>query len=232
MHLHRFILPDANLGDKHLRIADKELCNQLRNVFRLSKGDVVVVSDGKGTQASAVITVLSGERAEIEVGEISVTLQPPRPVHLFCAVPKRENMELIVQKATELGVSAITPVITRYTVKQALRLDRLKKIALEAAEQCGRGEVPVINEIVLFGEALKKGEGYDKKIFCDMAGESKRPPTGKEGVAILVGPEGGWTDDERSQATHNGWISTTLNSFTLRVETAATVAAFWALYER
>jgi len=155
MRLHRFIL-DLDLADDRLVISDFETINQIRNVLRLEVGDRFVVCDGKGKEAT--VQIFTGPLGPSErdapkgAGNILVDVLDRRDVAsessarvtLYCAVLKRENFELVVQKVTECGIAAIVPIISTRTVKLGVKLERLEKIAREASEQSGRGVIPEI----------------------------------------------------------------------------------------
>lgn len=143
---------------------------------------------------------------------------------LFCSILKKENFEWVVQKATEIGVSVIVPVLTKRTVKTGLNFERLNKIAREATEQSGRGTVPKIRQVVDFTDAIKMRKDFGQALILEQTstGEPEIDQVGS--VAILIGPEGGWEEDEISMALDDGWGAWSLGRTTLRAETAAIVA--------
>lgn len=230
MRLHRFIV-DAALAQGPLTVRDAGLRNQLANVLRLEVGDAIVVCDGKGTEARATI---------LSFGEGTVDLDVARPaandaesavrVTLYCAVLKRENFELVVQKATEAGAARIVPVVTRRTVKTGLRADRLSKIAKEAAEQCGRGTLPPVSEPLTFKEALQDAAALQANVVFELGAAALDMPTlasgGRGNVGVWIGPEGGWDEIETERCRERGFAVASLGPRTLRAETAAIVAVF------
>jgi len=243
MKRHRFIVP-FDQTQTSLRLFETELVRQITLVLKLKVGEEIVLCDGKGKEA--VVRLTSVEKKEV-TGEViermENTNEPTRHVVLYCAVLKRENFELVVQKASEVGVAEIVPLITRRTVKTGLKLERLRQIAKEAAEQSGRGIVPVVHEAVGFEEAIEQARGNDGNWFLDVgatlavalprgdgAGASDRVgtrpiPTG-ERAGLFVGPEGGWDPDEVAQAKRAGFTSASLGKLVLRAETAAVVGAY------
>ena len=194
----------------------------------MKPGDPLIVCDGKGREAKAVIETLSPKRATLKA-ETSreVAAEPCRHVTLACAVLKRENFEWVVQKATETGVRRIVPLFTERTVKTGLKMDRLRKIAREAAEQSGRGVIPEILEPVPFATFVRADR--QNIVFFDCAGTHDAWPAviAKDSeAACIVGPEGGWAPEEIALASKNGCLAGTLGPLTLRAETAAVIAAY------
>lgn len=222
MRLHRFI-GDFDLAQATVRITDHEIINQFKNVLRLQVGHEVVLSDGKTNEARGVITALRADGVDIEILSCEKnTHEPKRHVALYCAILKRENFELVAQKVTELGVAEIIPMTTKRTVKLNLRHDRIEKIIKEAAEQSGRGVVPILGKTVDFETALKQAEGM--KIFFDASGKlCSMSHVAENNVALFVGPEGGWDPSEITRAKEAECVITSLSALTLRAETAAIV---------
>ena len=142
MKIHRFII-NKNIREGVLEIEDKDLVKQIKSVLRLKEGDKVLISDGNMNEALTKIIKIKGDIIEVEIEKIeSNKNEPSANVSLFCAVLKRENFELVVQKATEVGVKEIFPIITSRTVKTGFKKDRLEKIITGPREQPGRGTVP------------------------------------------------------------------------------------------
>ncbi len=229
MKRHRFIVP-FDQTQTSLRLFETELVRQITLVLKLKVGEEIVLCDGKGKEA--VVRLTSVEKKEV-TGEViermENTNEPTRHVVLYCAVLKRENFELVVQKASEVGVAEIVPLITRRTVKTGLKLERLRQIAKEAAEQSGRGIVPVVHEAVGFEEAIEQAKKLDDVFFLDMNGAVIPVKTGiqrNKKVALFVGPEGGWDPDEVAQAKRAGFTSASLGKLVLRAETAAVVGTY------
>jgi 16S rRNA (uracil1498-N3)-methyltransferase len=232
MRLHRFLL-NINLSQKEIEITDKELINQVKNVFRLLKGDQFIIFDGKGAEASVSIKNISGDAIKAEIIEISKNEnEVGAQVTLYLSILKKENFELVVQKATEIGVFKIVPVISARTVKMNLNLERLGKIAKEAAEQCGRSTVPEITAPTKIKEAFEDASKNGTTLFFDRDGENiKTLSTEKTGtsVNIFIGAEGGWDEWETELAKEKGFKIASLGKLTLRGETAAIVATYLAV---
>ncbi len=233
MKLHRFIL-EFTVSDGWVEIVDAEVVNQMRNVLKLKVGEQVLLCLPAQTGDGPIMEVV-GEIEVMGSGGIKVKVikeqenenEPARKVVLYCAILKRENFELVVQKATEIGVAEIVPVITRRTVKLNVKQERLEKIIKEAAEQSGRGVVPNILPPQKFEEQVERVKGQGAHILFDGSGSQLLTtnyslPT----IGLWIGPEGGWDDSEIVAAKTAGFTIASLGKLTLRAETAAVVAAY------
>ena len=202
----------------------------MARVLRLKVGDQVELADGRGSQALATVVEVLPQSITLEVAQPQfVTQSNRRTVTLYAAIAKRENFEWIVQKATEIGVARIVPLQSARTVKLGIKMDRLRKIAQEAAEQCGRADVPEISEPMAFDVALADPQKPAQNFFFDTSASEHADFSGASTLGIWIGPEGGWTGEEVSAAEAAGCRIVSLGSLTLRAETAATVASFLAV---
>ncbi len=231
MRLHRFI-GQFNLTNDIVEISDVDLVNQIKNVFRFSAGDQIILCDGASNEATAEIVSIDKKKVEARIIERSVNKNKPKnETVLYCAMLKKENFELVVQKAVECGISEIVPVITERTVKLNLNEDRLAKIAREAAEQSGRGTVPKIKKPIKLEEAIKDTAKNSLNLFFDETGEDKvisiLESNKQPRINAWVGPEGGWSEKEIELANQAGFKAVSLGKLTLRGETAAIVAAYF-----
>jgi 16S rRNA (uracil1498-N3)-methyltransferase len=201
----------------------------LARVLRARVGQEYDVVCGDAVRVGT-ITAVSEERVEFMLGEV-VDAGGERETVLLMAVYKFDRMEWAIEKCTELGVTRIVPVIARRTdahlaTASAKRVERWRRIAHEAAQQSRRQRVPLIDEAVKLKAALEVetgvrlllNENERAKKICDSLSEKPQE------VAIAVGPEGGWADEELSQFEAAGWQSVTLGSRILRAETAAIAA--------
>jgi 16S rRNA (uracil1498-N3)-methyltransferase len=227
MRLHRFMV-STDLSKSVVEIRDFNLLHQIRLVLRLKEGDQLILV-GEKKEAVAKIIKYSEGLAVLEIlSREKITVGSKRSAVLYVSVLKRENFELVVQKATEIGISKIVPMICARTVKTGLRQDRLEKIAKEAAEQCGRVSIPEISEIQNFSDILKSAPknsfifGLDAK---KTAMDFKFP---KE-ANLFIGPEGGWVGEELTAAKKAGFKELSLGPLVLRAETAAIVSSFLAV---
>lgn len=224
MKLHRFI-GEYDLSKNEVKISDSKIIKQIKAVLRFEIGDRIILSDGKGNEAE--VSIISMQKNEIMCGVEKKILknENDKIVNLYLAILKKENFELAVQKAAEVGVTNIIPIITERTIKTGLNEGRLKKIILEASEQCGRNTVPTLSPIMNFEEALTNTKA-DEKIIFHLVDEPYKPNKNSKTADIFVGPEGGFTDKEIKLAKNSGYTIALLGPLTLRGETAAIVATY------
>ena len=248
----RFYAPPSafSLNFESVSLASDE-ARHLRDVLRLQPGDEVYVFDGAGKEFHC--TVERSERGERDRAQLKVLgeVEPARPesplrLTLAVALLKGEKFDLVVQKATELGVACIVPVVTKHAdirLRDASdatkRVGRWQRIALEAAKQSGRAFVPEVTSPVFFESLVQtttpqteNSEGaLPGLMFSERDGEAllevgKNFPSNPSALTALIGSEGGWADEEIAAAREAGWQIVTLGGRTLRAETAAiTVAA-------
>lgn len=225
--IQRFFLP-IDLSKRSHSLSDEALYHQLHNVLRVGAGDAVVVCDGNGNEAKGIIEELSKKRVLITTAQpVSVDAEPNRNVVLYASIIKKDLFEWVAQKATEVGVKEIVPVITERTVKKGVRLDRLEVIVKEAAEQSGRGVVPAVREPMEFSDALLRAIGEGEVLFFDMGGDDVGTHQCAEDVcSVFIGPEGGWSEEERALIKEKGVSVVSLGPLTFRAETASVIASY------
>lgn len=219
MRLHRFFVSENLNRVKEIRITDEKLLHQMRDVFRLKSGDEVVLFLGDSTNYRCKINVLSKKEGVFEKISEEKGFVPEIKVALLMAVIKKENFELVCEKATEIGVSTIVPIVTERTLAKNLNTERLQKIIIEASEQCGRGDIPELKQITNLELAITS---YSNIIAFDISGTSSLPSFSTS--SLLIGPEGGWSDGELELIKSKGIKLAKLGDTTLRAETAAIVA--------
>jgi 16S rRNA (uracil1498-N3)-methyltransferase len=231
MKIHRFIYP-LKSEDKEISIQDGALVKQFTKVLKLKAGEHVVLTDGAGLQSLCEIVDVKKKEVTLKVldtKEKNTEGTAEKKVILYASVLKKENFEFIAQKATEIGVAAIVPIISSRTIKTGLNETRLKKIIREATEQSGRNIVTHIFPAMDFKEALWHSlENNDKTVLFDVTGNTPYE-TGNDIVGAFVGPEGGWSESEISLARSSGAEVWSLGKYTLRGETAAIIGAYVAL---
>lgn len=199
-------------------------------VLRLSQGDTIQVIDGIGTLYDARIVVPSPKRVEVEI----LAAHPDfgsHPYELHMAVAPTKNIdrfEWFVEKAVEIGVDSITPLLCRYSERKVIKLERLEKIAISAAKQSLKGKVPVIHSLTSIDQFLSEAPGGQRFIaHCHEDGErlllSKQIQPGSV-CSVLIGPEGDFSEEEVAKAMKTGFIPVSLGNSRLRTETAAVVA--------
>jgi 16S rRNA (uracil1498-N3)-methyltransferase len=210
----------------------------LREVLRLKPGEEVYIYNGEGKEFLSRILESRRDTARLEVVKEVNPARPESPLQLTLAVAllKGDKFDLVVQKATELGVCKVVPVITKLAdirlrddSDAAKRVVRWQRIALEAAKQCGRAAIPMISAPVSFTN-LMQDAGTSRLMFSERDGQSLLDSTGlfkadEKRVTALVGSEGGWTAEELAAAREAGWTIVTLGGRTLRAETAAIAVA-------
>jgi 16S rRNA (uracil1498-N3)-methyltransferase len=207
--------------------------NYLGNVMRLGKGAELLVFDGSSGEWLARIAEAAKKRMALTVERRTREPETIPDVWLAFAPVKRTQTDWLVEKATELGAARLIPVMTRRTVAERVKLERLEAIAIEAAEQCGRTRLPDIEEPLPLRHLLQHREAARTLYFADETGGEWAPDAFTAGPStILIGPEGGFTDEERTQirAAPNA-VAISLGPRILRAETAAltALAAYMAI---
>lgn len=226
MRLHKFFHP-FNPEIKKLTIEDKKLVNQIKNVLRLTAGDQIILKNNQAQNALLEIKSLTNKTIETQVLKITENQNEPiNKVTLYLSILKRENFEIAVQKAVEVGVQKIVPLISRRTVKLNFKKERLEKIIEEAAEQSDRGLIPELQQPILFREALGGSQTHDLRLFFDLNGEKIPRLNQIKDIGIFIGPEGGWDPEEIAEAKLHNCILTKLSPLTFRAETAAIITSY------
>jgi 16S rRNA (uracil1498-N3)-methyltransferase len=230
MRLHRFFI-DKQIG-KEIRIDDKELLHQWIKVFRLKASDRVIVFNGGDFEYEGYFKTLSRDEAILVIDkERKIKKSTDTELHLFQSIIKKDNFELIVEKCTEIGVSAFHPILSERSEKKNLNIERLNKIAKEASEQSGKTILPKIFE----PESLEKIIfDFDGEIFAlDFDGENMSEAINikiDKKIGVIIGPEGGWTENERVIFKQMGIQSLSFGPQILRAETAAIVVSALILF--
>lgn len=223
MKLHRFYIAD-NLDGDEVYLEDAQLIHQLGTVFRFRKGDTIILFNGDGFDRQFVIEVLSKNFVRAKsTGSRTHVWTPKKKISLFLAHIRKEHFEWALEKCTELGVSHIVPIETERTERSSVKKDRAQKIIQEAAEQCGRGDIPTFGDPKTLKEVL---ETQDTIFVCDITGSlvHKLPTNDYPLLTILIGPEGGWSPKELALFEKHKVKKVKLGETTLRAETAAVVA--------
>ncbi|MDH3583237.1 MAG: 16S rRNA (uracil(1498)-N(3))-methyltransferase [Phycisphaerae bacterium] len=226
MAIRRFLVEDLR-GDE--LALDPEQAAHARRVLRLEVGQVIDLFDGQGTVARAEIAA-AGRSFRVRVLERRQVPPPRLQVDLAVAIPKGDRAATLVEKASELGAARLIPLQTERSVVEprAGKLERFGRIARESARQCGRAHLMEIERPVDLEHLLQQSD-HDRKLLADFEGEPLAGMdvlTSEAGtrVLVLVGPEGGWTEAERSLAIECGCRAWRLGPHILRTETAALAA--------
>jgi len=256
--MHRCFVDPADWNDSEIMLSPPEE-HHLLHVLRARTGDTVVVSDGRGREALARLLVRPAAgrapRATLEVTEQICVIRPAISLMLIQALPKGKKMDFIIEKATELGVSTIFPVISERVVvrfppktdpfqteKLCLmeeRRERWQRIALSAARQCGTSWVPEIKPVSGYLDMIGGCGDFDLFIAGTLGAEAqpfqsvvaKMKKKGPQNIALLIGPEGDLTPAEVRKAMDAGAIPVSFGPLILRVETAALYGLSVLVYE-
>lgn len=232
--MHWFYVEKSQIDNEKIRITGEDV-NHIKNVLRMDIGEHVVICDREGKDYYCTLESLSSDEVIAHIEEINDTQSElPAKIYLFQGIPKKDKMELIVQKAVELGAFEIIPVSMKRCVakieegkKEAKKLERWQAIATSAAKQSGRGIIPQLHSVMTFGEAVQYAKSLD---YClvpyeqakDMGAtveEIKNACKGKS-IGVFIGPEGGFDDKEIEQIEAAGFHAITLGKRILRTETA------------
>ena len=219
----RFYCPDPPQAGRY-RLAPEE-SRHLARVCRIGVGDRVEIFDGRGFATSAEVIVASPDRAElIAVGDPMLARPAACSLALATAIPKGDRFDWLVEKATELGVDRLIPIVAERSVvvPRGTKLDRLRRSVIEASKQCGRSRLMELSE-PLEWPAVARGFAGARRFVADPRGlpSVRWPsiPAGSE-IVLAVGPEGGFAGAESDLAVSHGWIPIRLADNILRVETA------------
>ena len=239
--MHRFYLNDNNIlsGETTVRIAGEDY-RHVVSVLRLRTGDRITVSDGAGRDYECEISDIADDHVDARIVDVCGNASElPVQVTLYQGVPKSDKMELIVQKAVELGAVRIVPVMTSRTVvkldasKMEKKRGRYQTIAEAAGKQSGRGIIPEVGAYMSFAEAVEDAKRLDAFLFpyenakgMDFAREviGKLKAGDVKTVGIMIGPEGGFSDAEVAAAEEAGATVISLGNRILRTETAGLCA--------
>ena len=224
----RFYVPSLRAGELTLPPGES---HHARSVLRLGPGQAVELFDGLGHLADGEIIATGRGGTVVRAGRVA-TCPPPAPaVHLAFAVPKGKRLDWLLEKATELGAASLWPVVFRRSVAAGGRAQRWAGHCIAAAKQCGLNQLPEIRpsaRLVDFLATIAAGEfppGGGRFIFGDLSGQARLLgdilADGPGQVVLLIGPEGGFTDDERGAIVAAGFEPVRLGGTTLRIETAA-----------
>lgn len=225
---------EGDYGDGSQLEVGADKARYLGRVLRLRVGDPVIVFDGQGTAYSASIAALARSSATLSLHEASPSAgESPFKVHLVQGISRGERMDFVVQKATELGVNRITPLLTdRGVVKlDSARADKRRehwqKVAASACEQCGRARLPLLDAPARLDTWLgNRPPQIDTDIILRPGSAQSLSVLGipASSACILIGPEGGFSDAENELADEAGFIPVSMGPRVLRTETAAAAA--------
>lgn len=253
----RFFVDPENIGTNMIIMNNADDIHHMMKVLRLKEGDEVDISDGVRWEYRACIESLSREEAELRIlDKQAFASEPSVEVTLFQGIPKQGKMETIIQKCVELGVHEIVPVFMDRTVvvdrgNFGKKVQRWNRVSAEAVKQCKRGIVPVVAEplkmevlfrdksdsgipdmfkefdLVLFPYENEKGTTIKEVLQAAASAACSSPSR----VAVIIGPEGGFSDEEADAIVAAGGKSVSLGKTILRTETAGMAALAMIMYE-
>lgn len=230
--MYHFFVEPHQIGTDEIRIEGADV-NHIKNVLRMKSGEEILISSREGGDYFCRIEELNTEYVSVVILEERENNELPARIHLFQGLPKGDKMELIIQKAVELGVYRVIPVSMKRSVvkldskKADAKIKRWNAVSESAAKQSKRSIIPQVSQLATYADAVKQAEGYDliflpyesadgiektKKLIA-----STKPGTD---IAIFIGPEGGFDDEEVELAKKNGAEIVTLGKRILRTETA------------
>lgn len=252
----RFFVSPENIGEEVIVINDKDDLHHMVKVLRLSEGDEIDISDSREWEYRAEIVSFDGEEARARIiDKQKCTTEPETKITLFQGIPKQGKMETVIQKCVELGVSGIVPVFMARTVvvdkgNFSKKIQRWQKVSDEAVKQCRRGMIPEVAEPLKTAEMIEQFADFDLVLFpyenedgitiktvlreagkCRSDGEGSRYSGSPRNIAVIIGPEGGFSDEEAGAIVAAGGRSVSLGKTTLRTETAGMAAIAMIMYE-
>ncbi|MFH0772587.1 MAG: 16S rRNA (uracil(1498)-N(3))-methyltransferase [Candidatus Omnitrophota bacterium] len=227
----RFYVPPELVSKDRISLRGRE-AHHAKDVMRLKAKDEIVVFDGTGKEYEGIIDEIGRDEIVIKIKVIIEKKTGNFRLALAQAIPKLNKMDLIVEKATELGIERLIPIITERTIAQTevsralLKSERWKKLSVVAAKQCGRTSLPAINDIMKFKDSLSIVKDYELAVIACLHKEAKRLREALENkvvksAIVFIGPEGDFTEDEILMARSSGVVPVLLGEEILRSDTAA-----------
>lgn len=221
-------------------LTDENIVHQLISVFRAKLGDDIVLLDDSGFEYKGTIKGISKKEVIVQINEKKEGKKPDIEISIFQSIIKKDNVELVLEKCTEIGVTKFIPMFPQRSIKLNLNYDRLRKITKEASEQCGRSQMSQLEETVNFYDAItmavsekdavsfifhEESDQCCDRLSCEFLNNFKEVKK----FNIFIGPEGGFTDGEIELAKNNNFYILSLGDLVLRAETAAIVSSFMIL---
>ena len=238
----RFYVPKKFVRVNNISISGKE-AHHILDVMRLNVSDEVIIFDGTGNEYVGIVKEAGSRSLSVEIKQTRKSVRKTsREVTLIQAIPKKEKMGYITEKATELGISFIIPVFAKRSIpewdeaKRHNIVERWLRIAEAAAKQCGRVDIPEIRPITTFYEAVKHAQGYGLKLIAALSDNAVKLKealkNSKEGkIAVAIGPEGDFTPEEIKKASEAGFKVVNLGERVLKSDTAALAVLSMMNYE-
>lgn len=234
LSMYRFYVEPTQIHEETITIEGTDV-NHIKNVLRMKIGEAVILCDGQGKDYHCVIDTMTSEFVEAKIEQVEDTqTELPAKIYLFQGLPKKDKMELIIQKAVELGAYQVVPVMMKRSVvklddkkKELKKLERWQSIATSAAKQSNRGIIPEVAPVMSYKEAIALAKEMEFKVLpyenakgMEHTKAIVKEVKDKKSVAIFIGPEGGFEEDEVALAMEAGIEPITLGKRILRTETA------------
>ncbi|MBE7037935.1 MAG: 16S rRNA (uracil(1498)-N(3))-methyltransferase [Ruminococcaceae bacterium] len=239
--MHRFYTDKIDCENNKACIVGDDV-KHIKKVLRLNSGDEVVVCDYKNKDYICKISAFLENEVQLDIIEIKDNFsEPPIDVTIYQSLPKSDKMELIIQKCVEIGVKKFVPVASKRSVVKLnddkKKIIRWQRIADEAAKQCGRGIKVEVNDVLSFKEAIKSVDDDTLKLIPyenekELSIKTVLKESKHKKIAVFIGPEGGFSDEEIDFALANGFSAVTLGPRILRCETAPIAVATVCMYEK
>jgi len=220
------LFADDPLEEGGQYLANESQTHYLKDVMRLVLGDEVFLFDGRNGEFECIIEQVGKKNLTLKVNKRVFDFEKSPDVWLLFSPLKKENSDIVVQKAVELGASRIVPIKTEYTINTNIKLERMKAQIIEAAEQCRRQDLPEVSKLQNLKELLETWDKRRTLVYLDESGKGESFAALKTKlnapIAFLVGPEGGFSSDEFDVLKSLSYsLSVTLGKRILRAETAA-----------
>lgn len=205
-------------------VHDEALLWQWNRVLRFKAGQKVVLFDGEDKDRLYEIVEITRAEAHVKLLTDMERIVPSRHIYLLWSLLKKDNNDHILQKCTELGVSNFVPIISDRSIRTNFNIARANKIVIEASEQCGRSDVPTVREPLHLAKAIEQYKEHAELVVCEQGESASFELDDKKRYALLIGPEGGWSDSEKESFQANDFRRISISNHVLRAETAAVVA--------
>ncbi len=243
--MHWFYVENSQIEENKIRILGTDV-NHIKNVLRMQPGERIIICNGEGKDFYCRIDTISSKEVIVDIEEMNDTeSELSAKIYLFQGIPKKDKMELIIQKAVELGAYEIIPVAMKRCVakiedvkKEQKKIERWQSISTSAAKQSGRGIIPKVHRVLSFEEALQYAKELEDVIvpyeLADEIEESAKiikEAAKKKSIGIFIGPEGGFDEKEIEKVLQNNFQTITLGKRILRTETAGLTSLAILMFE-
>ncbi len=233
MKIHRFYIPNIEISDQNIIVThETELIHQLKNVFRYKAGQIIHIFNETKGEIEVEIVKIDKKDMSFKYNKHIIQAQTDKgqrkQVNLYMSIIKNSNFDLVIEKAVELGISRVIPVISERTIKNNLNFERLNKIIKEATEQSGRIGLMKIGESVNLQQAMEISKMNSDAVYfgsvIETEGLKYNTDNPYKDISVFIGPEGGYSDEEIRLFHKESVQPLRLGDYVLRAETAAILA--------